>query len=183
MSRALERWLAPIRARLTGMVARAVVRSVNDAPRLQELELSVMGTRLAKAERFQTYGLTVHPFAGAEAVVVFAQGNPEHPLVVSVDDRRERPTGLVEGDVMLYASGGARVHLKANGDMVLHTDGQITVEADSATVTAAGAANVQAQTVAVEATALLELTVATSKITLAPGVVTIAGAAVNINQA
>jgi phage gp45-like len=38
----------------------------------------------------------------AEAVVLFVGGLRDHPLVVSVDDRRYRKTGLAAGEVALY---------------------------------------------------------------------------------
>lgn len=126
-----------LRAKINGMVARAVVRAVRDSSALQELKLEVLaGERVERAERFQQYGMSSVPFPGAECVVVFAQGNRDHPLVVAVDDRADRPTGLAAGEVMVYARGGARVHLKADGSLRLTSPLRIELEAPEVTAEA-----------------------------------------------
>jgi phage baseplate assembly protein V len=201
MSSPLARWLAPLRGRVVGMIARAVVRSSNDTPKLQELELAVMGTeRIPRAEHFQPYGLSSRPAAGAEAVVVFAQGNRDHPLVVVVDDRRARPTGLEDGEVMVYGPAGSRVHLKADGSIAVSTTnaglgvasaGSVDIDAGGAiTVTALGqVVTVKADSVDViadtlQVTAATSATIASgpSSIEVTPAGVVITGAAVDINS-
>jgi phage gp45-like len=52
------------------------------------------------------------PLAGAEAAVLFVGGIRDHALVVAVDDRRYRKTGLQPGEVALYTDQGAYVLLK-----------------------------------------------------------------------
>jgi len=165
----LLRLLAPLRAKLSAMVARAVVRSIQDGTKLQELELEVLaGERVRRAERFQQYGLTSVPFPGAECVVVFAQGNRDHPLVVALEDRADRPTALSAGEVMLYARSGARVHLKADGTLRLSSPTKVEIEAPM---------------VSAEASTELEFTSGTSRVTLNPAGVTIAGPLVDFTQA
>lgn len=169
MTQQLLRILGTIRAKLTGMVARAVVRSIQDGAKLQELELEVLaGEKVRRAERFQQYGLTSVPFPGAECVVVFAQGNRDHPLVVALEDRADRPTGLAPGEVMLYARNGARVHLKQDGTLRLTSPTKVEIEAP---------------TVEAQATTQLELSSGTSRVTLNPAGVTIAGPLVDFTQA
>lgn len=165
----LVRLLAPLRAKITGMVARAVVRAVRDSTRLQELELEVFSReRILRAERFQQYGLTSVPHPGAECVVVFAQGNRDHPLVVAVEDRGDRPTGLAAGEVMVYARGGARVHLKADGSLRLTSPVRVELEAPE---------------VSAEGTTSVELVSGSSSLTMTPAGVTLAALQVDINQA
>jgi phage baseplate assembly protein V len=105
---ALNRLLAPVRRRLENLVARAVVQLVTDSTRLQEVQLAILKDETRdRCERFQQYGFTSVPAAptvagAAEAVVLFVGGLRDHPLVVSVDDRRSRKTGLAAGEVALY---------------------------------------------------------------------------------
>lgn len=111
------RLLEPLRNRVAGMVARAVVTLVDDKKRMQELQLQLLGETIAGAERVQNYGLTSKPFPptgeqAAEAVVLFVGGGRDHPLVVAVDDRRHRPTDLADGEVALYDDRGVRVHIQ-----------------------------------------------------------------------
>jgi hypothetical protein len=49
-----------------------------------------------KAERFQDYGFTSNPKRGAEAIVLFPGGQRAHAIIIAVDDRRYRKTGLEE---------------------------------------------------------------------------------------
>lgn len=109
----LNRLLAPLRRRVDNLVARAVVQLVTDSTKLQALQLSILTDETREScERFQQYGLTSNPLAGAEAVVIFVGGLRDHPLVTNVDDRRYRKTGLAAGEVALYNHQGVYVLLK-----------------------------------------------------------------------
>lgn len=109
----VNRLTAPLRRAIANMVARAVVQLVADAPKLQELQVSLLTEETReRCERFQQYGLTSVPLAGAEAVVLFVGGLRDHPLVTNVDDRRYRKTGLLGGEVALYNHEGTYVLLK-----------------------------------------------------------------------
>lgn len=112
--------LRPLAVRVANSIARAVVQLVDDATGLQGLQLGVLdGEDLDECERFQEYGFYSVPLVGAEAVVVFPNGDRGHPLVVAVDDRRYRPTGGDAGEVCVYNHTGANVKITAAGDIVL----------------------------------------------------------------
>lgn len=72
-------------------------------------------------ERFQNYGFTAKPHAGAEGVVVFVGGNRDHGLCIAVDDRRYRLTGLEDGEVAIYTDEGDKIHLKRNNVIEVET--------------------------------------------------------------
>lgn len=115
---AVGRAMRPLATRVANTVARAVVQLVDDDAKMQLVQLGVLaGETLDGAERFEPYGLTSVPLAGAEAVAVFPNGDRSHPLVIAVADRRFRPTGGDAGDVILYGKLGARVTMLANGDV------------------------------------------------------------------
>lgn len=127
----LNRLLAPLRNQVANLVARAVVKLVNDSGGLQVMQLGVLaGETRDGCERVQNYGLSSKPVAGAEAVVLFVGGHRDHPLIVAVDDRRYRPTGLEDGDVCLYGKGSERVLLK-DGRIVV-TSADVRLGSDSA---------------------------------------------------
>lgn len=108
--------LRPVRARVANMIARGVVKLVDDSQKLQLLQLSVGPDEVRdQVERFQQYGLTSLPDAGAEAVVVFVGGARDHGLAVAVDDRRYRVSGLASGEVVIYSKAGQTIWLKADG--------------------------------------------------------------------
>ncbi len=115
---AVTRLLAPLRNRIANMVARAVVQLVADGGKLQALQLVVGADETRDGcERFQEYGFTSMPLAGAEAVVLFVGGRRDHGLVVAVDDRRHRMAGLEAGEVALYTNAGQSIVLKADGSI------------------------------------------------------------------
>ncbi len=112
MRRAIGKIVAPLKRRIETMVARGVVRLIDDTPMMQELQVSLLaGEARARAERVQNYGLTAHPHPGAEAVVVHVLGHRDHPLVIAVDDRRYRLKALAEGEVAVYDDLGQKIVL------------------------------------------------------------------------
>jgi phage baseplate assembly protein V len=118
--RQLERLLRPLATRAANTVARGVVQLVDDSTKMQLLQLGVLdGETLDGAEHFQPYGFYSVPLAGAEAAVIFPNGDRTHPIVVAVADRSKRPTDGDGGEVGIYGPTGARVRMMANGDIEL----------------------------------------------------------------
>ncbi len=119
----ISKLIAPLQRRVRLMVARAVVELVDDSKKMQSLQISIRADEeRADVERFQQYGITSVPKAGAEALVLMVGGSTDHPVVIAVDDRRYRPKGLQEGEVALYTLADAvRVLCKADGKIELGT--------------------------------------------------------------
>jgi len=133
---AAREMLGGLEGRVRGMVARAIVRLVDDARRAQELQLELLaGESQDAVERFQNYGLTSVPHAGAEALVVFAGGLRSHGIVLAVEDRRYRLTGLEEGEVALFDDLGNVIKLGRDAISVTATT-KLTVDAPTVEVTA-----------------------------------------------
>lgn len=113
-----ERLLRPLRTRVINMVARAVISLVDDAKKMQLVQIDVLdGETRADVERVQNYGFTSVPLKGAEAAVMFVGGRRDHGLVVAVDDRRYRLTGLQDGEVAIYTDQGDKIVIKRGGDI------------------------------------------------------------------
>lgn len=119
--RAVQQMLRPLSVRIVNSIARGVVHLVNDAKKMQLLQLGVLVGEDVEgdggAEHFQPYGFSSVPLPGAEHVTLFPNGDRSHPLVVCVADRRHRPTGGEPGEVTVYSETGAKVRLLANGDI------------------------------------------------------------------
>jgi phage baseplate assembly protein V len=110
--------IRPLSTRIANGAARAVVELTDDGPKLQLLQVGVLaGETLDDAEHFQPYGFSSVPLGGAEAVVVFPNGDRAHPLVVVVSDRRYRPVGGEPGEVTVYNHTGAKVTITKDGDI------------------------------------------------------------------
>lgn len=108
-----NRILGSIRRRLAHLVARAVVTLVNDAAKMQTLQLGLLADEsLDGAEHWQPYGFTYKPHAGAEALVLAVGGHRAHSVVIACADRRYRLTALEDGEVAIYTDEQDKIHFK-----------------------------------------------------------------------
>ncbi len=106
-----DRSIAPLVRRLRIMVNRAVINVVNDALKIQGLQLTLLAGEVADVERVQEYGFTSVPLPGAEAVTLAVGGRRAHTVVIATDDRRYRLKELAPGEVALYDDQGQKVVL------------------------------------------------------------------------
>ena len=116
---AVRRMLAPLVARIAGLVLGADLLNVNDDdPRVQWVQIRLLGQEREDVERRQLYGLTSFPdpSQGFAPVVGAVGGNHDH-LHVLADGDRNRPSGLLAGEVLIYDRFGKRIHLKADGTL------------------------------------------------------------------
>ncbi|SED37398.1 phage baseplate assembly protein V [Pseudomonas anguilliseptica] len=113
-----------MRRGLAHIVTRAVVSLVNDAAKMQALQVSLLADeQLDNVEHWQPYGFTAHPLAGAEALVLAVGGHRAHSVVVSCADRRYRLVGMQGGEVAIYTDEKDKIHFKRGRviDIETHT--------------------------------------------------------------
>jgi len=100
---AITKMLDPLKTKMRLMVSKAVVALIDDGKKIQQMQLlALAGEVLADVERYQQFGFTSVPLPGAEAIVAFIAGDREHGIVLGVEDRRYRPTGLTNGQACFY---------------------------------------------------------------------------------
>lgn len=105
--------------RARGMLARFVLGLVNDAAKMQSLQGTIYAEQTPDdAEHFQHYGFTSVPKAGAEGIALALGGSRGNTVVINVDDRRFRLTGLQSGEVALYDDIGHKMHLTRDGVVI-----------------------------------------------------------------
>ena len=103
VTRTVDRLTWPLKRRVLLMVGRAVLLLVDDARKLQSVQVQALqGETLDRVERMQQYGLTSHPHPGAEVLLLSVGGMRQHPVAAAIDDRRHRPTNLAAGETCLY---------------------------------------------------------------------------------
>lgn len=130
VGRAIGRLMAPIARRVRLLARRAVVALINDAPKMQELQIAIYNDEVRdRVERWQDYGFTSHPHPGAEAIVLALGGNTDHGAVIKVDDRRYRKTDLTQGEVAIYDDQGQVITLKRGNLVEIETAGTVVVKA------------------------------------------------------
>lgn len=116
--------------RIAGVVSRAVVKRVDDSKKRQAVQVALLAGETREAlEHFQPYGFTSVPQTGAEGVALFPGGERDHGLVVAVDDRRYRLTGLQSGEVALYTDQGDKLVLKRDGTIEVTAATKVVVSA------------------------------------------------------
>jgi len=131
----LQKLIQPLRNRVMLMVARGVLRLCNDSGGLQHAQVSLLEGELRdKVERVQDYGFTSVPLPGAEAVTLFVGGNRDHGLIIKVDDRRYRLTGLKGGEVALYTDEGDSIHLQRQNIIRVKTKKWVVDAEDEVTI-------------------------------------------------
>lgn len=116
--RTMSRLLSPVWRRLRLLVSRGVLKMVDDGQTLQSVQVTLLGQSPAWAERFQQYGMTSVPHAGAEAVVAAVGGARAHLVAIAVDDRRYRMASLKTGEMAIYDDLGQSVHLTREGIVI-----------------------------------------------------------------
>lgn len=102
--------LRPLKTKIANSIARAVVNVVDDQKKLQLLQAGLLADEdIDDAERFQEYGFKSVPKPGAEAVIVFPNGDRAHGIVVAVTDRRYRPVRWEPGEVGMFTDEAGHV--------------------------------------------------------------------------
>lgn len=167
----LQKLIRPLATRIANMVSRAVVTRVDDATKVQAVQLDLLAEETRDdVERVQNYGFTSVPLEGAEAVVLFVGGRRDHGLVVAVDDRRYRMKGLESGEVAIYTDEGDSVVIRRGG--IVEVTAATKVVLSAPTVELAGSADA----VALASKVATDLNTLKSAISAAPVVPTDGGA-------
>lgn len=140
----LEKFLLPLKRRIQLLVGRGTILQTNDSRKIQTVQASLLKGEIRDAlERFQEYGFTSRPKSGAEAIVLFLNGERDHGVVIGVEDRRYRVKSLAEGEVAIYTDEGDKIHFKRGRIVELTTqtlkiNASTKVEITSPLVTASG---------------------------------------------
>jgi phage gp45-like len=117
--RALGKMLGPLSRAIQNLMSRGTVKLVNANTKMQSLQVGLMADETAdKVEHFEPYGFTSNPQGGAEAIVLFPNGDRSHGIAVIVGDRRYRLKGLASGDVAVHDCRNQSVVLTETGIVI-----------------------------------------------------------------
>lgn len=132
--------------RIRMLVARGVVSLVNDGAKVQGVQVLVLGDAV-NAQRFQEYGYTSVPLAGAEAAVAAMSGVASHLVILATEDGRYRPQNLQPGQVALYTDEGDQIIFERGRVIGITAGNAINVTAPVVTVAATTQVNINTPTV------------------------------------
>ena len=128
MMQQLNKAMQPVRDRIKMMVARGVLKAISDSGGVQTIQAGLLADELKDGiERFQNYGFTSHPHAGAEAAIMFMGGNRDHGICVAVDDKRYRIKGLQGGEVAIYDDLGTKIVLKRGNEVEITASTKVKI--------------------------------------------------------
>lgn|GEM_PF-729814 len=114
---------------MRGMIARAFVRSTNDAGEAQTANVKVYeGVERSNVEILQPFGIASRPRGGGAMLVVAVGGDQGDLVGLPVGLPEDRLGGLEEGESALYGADGTRVHIKADGSV--HTVAKTSILAE-----------------------------------------------------
>jgi phage gp45-like len=88
-------------------------------------------------ERLQPFGLTSVPAPGDEVLLISTNGDREHAIAAQVGSSANRVSGLDEGEVAVYRDVNNKIVFRANGDVEITTEGQLSVNGGNLTVESA----------------------------------------------
>ena len=137
MNRLIAKALQPLTRKLRMIATRGVVKLVDPALMLQELQIAAVGEELLdNVEHWEAYGYTSRPHPGAEALLLSLGGDRDHTVAVNVADRRFRLKNLAPGEVAIYTDEGDVIHFKRGNQIFISTAGTLVANATvSATIT------------------------------------------------
>lgn len=149
MIAAFNQLLAPLRRRVRLMISRAVLSAISDGAGIQIVQVKLLeGEVRDSVERFQNYGFTSVPLAGAEGIMACVSGNRDHGIIVAMDDRRYRIKGLQVGEAAIYTHMDQQAHQHR---IIFKNDGSIEVLAKNITVKATELARIEGDVVKIHA--------------------------------
>jgi len=112
--------------RIARKILRGIVTLSYDDTGIQRLQLKTLAGDVYELPHVQQYGLTANPHNDAEAIVLMT--DESNGVVIAVDDRRYRLTGLPKGEVALYDDLGSKVHLQRAGKILVQAPTKITLD-------------------------------------------------------
>jgi phage baseplate assembly protein V len=125
----LARVLRPISLRIRSIVARGVIKDIDDDGATQKIGSSFLkGEYIGRMEHPQTYGFTANPHIGMETIAVFADGDRSRGIIIAVGDRKFRVRGMQSGEVAMYTDEGDTI-LMGRGHKITATTETFTINA------------------------------------------------------
>lgn len=128
--------------KLRCMVMKGVVMLVNNSLKMQGVQVQALAGLTSEMERYETFGHTSAPLAGAEAIILNVGATQGNSVVICVADRRYRLQGLAGGDAALYDAAGNYVWLHADGTTEVKGVTQVLVNSPKVLLGGAGGQSV-----------------------------------------
>ena len=139
--------LSRIWRRVQLFVGRGRVTTSNDDQTVQKLQvrLGALETRDG-TPRLAEFGFTSRPPIGSDVIVVFVSGDRSNGVAIATGHQQSRPTGLQEGEAMVYDLWGKKIYFTKDGGIVVDAKDTDVAVNNATTVTINAATKVQMNT-------------------------------------
>lgn len=129
------------------MIGRGRVTTSNDAGTAQVLQLRLSGLELRDTTpRIAEFGFSSRPPVGSDAVLVFVGGDRTNGIVIATGHQASRPTGLEEGETIVYDLFGKFIRFTRSGGIVIEANGSPVTVDNATTVTINASTEIQMNT-------------------------------------
>jgi phage baseplate assembly protein V len=116
--------------RISLMITKTILVSLDDSGAVQKLVLDALkDERRSNVDRFQEFGFSSNPPAGAELIMLSLGGSRSHNVVIASEDRASRPKDLAPGEAMIYNEAGDYVKVKSDGTIEIKCSTKVTIDA------------------------------------------------------
>lgn len=113
------------------IVATAIIERVDDSQKIQKNQVSVFSDDVrSDIDRFQQYGFSSVPLPGCQAIVISPGGSKDRSIVIATDDERYRPTGLEQGEAIMFNHLGDYAKLDKDGRFHINVSDKCYIDGD-----------------------------------------------------
>jgi phage baseplate assembly protein V len=123
-----------MKQRMRQWIGLALLDLIVDGSGLLRARVKMTGSGYAIGNVMQNYGHASRPLGGAQGVALAVGGNPNHIVILGMDDGRYRPSDLQDGENCLYTDEGDRIWLKRGRIIAVQAGAEIDVMAPVATL-------------------------------------------------
>lgn len=117
--------------RILMLVATAIIERVDDSQKIQKNQVSVFSDDVrSNIDRFQQYGFSSVPVPGCQAILICPGGSKDRSIVIATDDERYRPTGLNQGEAIMFNHLGDYAKMDKNGRFYINVSDKVYIDGD-----------------------------------------------------
>jgi phage baseplate assembly protein V len=122
--------------RVQMMFGRARVTHTDDSGPVQIMQVRASAIEVSDGrKRMAEFGFTSNPPYGADVLTLHVAGDRGAGTVFATNHQQSRPTGLLQGETMLYSEDGKYVYMTASGGISVFANGQPVNVTGATTVT------------------------------------------------
>lgn len=115
--------------RISFLITKTLLVSLDDSGAIQKLVLDALkDERRSNVDRFQEFGFSSNPPAGAEVIMLSLGGSRSHNVAIASEHRESRPKNLSPGEAMIYNEAGDYVKLKADGTIEIKCSTKVRID-------------------------------------------------------